>query len=178
MTKFDPGLREGQVVPNDQLQQVFKCSGQGGMRRARRTNSLILISKGSGGTYYDRWDGKVLHYTGMGLVGDQELDYAQNKTLAESDTNGVAVFLFENPEPNHYVYAGPVHLIGAPYAEQQADADDNERRVWVFPLGVGSVDNGPQLELSVAPSASAPAPDRQGWWARTISWLRRLVRHE
>ncbi len=31
---------------------------------------------------------------GMGMVGDQSLSFAQNKTLAESGTNGIGVHLF------------------------------------------------------------------------------------
>ena len=136
MGEFDPGLQHGQVVTNDELQRVFKCSGQGGMRRSHRTNSLVLITKGSGGTYFDRWEGAVFHYTGMGLTGDQSLDRTQNKTLAESDTNGVAVFHFDNPEPNQYVFTGKVRLAAGPYPETQPDKDGNKRRVWVFPLQV------------------------------------------
>ena len=121
-------------MTSDELQRIFKCSGQGGMRRSHRTNSLVLITRGSGGTYFDRWEGSVFHYTGMGLVGDQSLDRGQNKTLVESDTNGVAVFHFDNPAPNQYVFTGRVRLASGPYAETQRDADGNERRVWVFPL--------------------------------------------
>ena len=104
------------------------------MRRSLRTNSLVLITRGSGGTYFDRWEGSHFHYTGMGLVGDQDVDRSHNKTLVESDTNGVAVFHFENPSPNQYIFTGRVRLATGPYAEMQADKDGNERRVWVFPL--------------------------------------------
>ena len=34
-------------------------------------------------------------YTGMGLIGNQDFHYMQNKTLYESRTNGVTVYLFE-----------------------------------------------------------------------------------
>lgn len=136
MAEFDPGLRAGQVVKAEDLRCIFKCSSQDGMRRAHRTDSLVLISKTSGATYFDRWEGDVFLYTGMGLVGDQSLDHAQNKTLVESDTNGVNVFLFENSRPNEYVFMGRVGLAGGPQDEIQRDADGNERRVWVFPLHV------------------------------------------
>ncbi len=134
MAEFDPGLEQGEVVSADELQRIFRCSGQGGMRRSHRTNSLVLITRGPGGTYFDRWEGKVLHYTGMGLIGDQTLDRTQNKTLAEADTNGVAVFHFDNPAPNQYIFTGRVNLSGSPYPETQPDKDGNRRRVWVFPL--------------------------------------------
>lgn len=136
MNEFDPGLNEGQVITAEDLRRIFKCSSQGGMRRSHRTNSLVLIARTSGATYFDRWEGDVFLYTGMGLVGDQSLDRAQNRTLAESDTNGVRIFLFENPGPNEYVFAGRVTLARGPRSEAQRDADGNDRRVWVFPLSV------------------------------------------
>lgn len=45
--------------------------------------------------YRDRWEGEVFHYTGEGTSGDQHIDKGQNKTLAQSVSNGVDVFLFE-----------------------------------------------------------------------------------
>lgn len=56
-----------------------------------------------------------------GLVGDHDLHHAQNKTFAESGTNGVTVFIFENLEPNKYIFKGLLRLAGAPYAERQLD---------------------------------------------------------
>lgn len=45
----------------------------------------------------------------MGKKGDQDINAAQNKTLNESNHNGVAVFLFEVFEENNYIYRGQVH---------------------------------------------------------------------
>jgi len=116
---FEPGLRVGASLTHDELRELFRCSTWGGMRRSHRTSTLVLISKDSGGTYHDRWEGETFHYTGMGLIGDQKLDATQNKTLAESDTNGVAVFLFENSQPNDYRFAGRVELAAAPYSPRR-----------------------------------------------------------
>jgi 5-methylcytosine-specific restriction enzyme A len=50
---------------------------------------LNLISNHVKLIYDDKWDDEgIMHYTGMGAEGDQTLDFAQNKTLAESYTNG------------------------------------------------------------------------------------------
>lgn len=88
-------LRKGMILDNDDLMNVFKCSGQGGMRRSYRTNSLVLVSNHTKSIYSDRWVGDVFHYTGMGQNGDQSLQFAQNRTLNESRYNGVSVYLFE-----------------------------------------------------------------------------------
>jgi 5-methylcytosine-specific restriction protein A len=42
----------------------------------------------------------------------------QNKTLAESDRNGVEVHLFEVLVPTEYIYRGLVSLAGKPYQEK------------------------------------------------------------
>ena len=131
---FEPGLKQGDVIYNNTLQEIFRCSSQGGMRRSRRTNSLVIISDYTRSIYEDRWEGDVFHYTGMGLEGDQSLDSRQNKTLAQSHVNGVSVFLFEVFIPKQYFYQGQVELAGSPYQEQQLDRNDNLRSVWVFPL--------------------------------------------
>lgn len=131
---FNHGLKRGDILSNRELMNIFKCSNSGGMRRSHRTNSLIIISDHIKSIYEDRWINGVFHYTGMGLEGDQSIDFAQNKTLAQSETNGVQVYLFEVFKPKEYTYMGQVKLAGQPYQEHQYDINGNKRKVWVFPL--------------------------------------------
>ena len=126
-------LNKGDVINNEELTQIFKCSTQGGMRRSHKTNTLVLVSNHVKSIYSDRWFGKELHYTGMGSSGDQTLG-AQNKTLHESNFNGVEVHLFEVFELREYTYQGIVIYNGKGYQEKQTDIDGNERKVWMFPL--------------------------------------------
>ena len=65
----------------------------------------LIISDYIKGLYHDKWIGGVLHYTGMGKSGDQDIHWAQNATLAESDYNGVDVRLFE------VIDAGGIYLL-------------------------------------------------------------------
>ncbi|MGJ7912612.1 HNH endonuclease [Neobacillus sp. LXY-1] len=130
---FNPNLKLGQTLNNNQISEVFKCSTQGGMRRSHATNTLVIISDHTK-LYEDKWIGKIFYYTGMGKKGHQSLTFAQNKTLSESNTNGVAVHLFEVLRPTEYVYTGQVVLAGEPYQEEQFDEDKKLRNVWVFPL--------------------------------------------
>lgn len=74
------------VYTNQDIVTAFKCSPQGGMRRAKLTNSLVLFVLHHGSIYEDKWEGDVLKYTGMGKTKDQKLK-SQNKTLFESRTN-------------------------------------------------------------------------------------------
>ena len=90
---FQCPLNPSDVIDNARLCEVFQCSTQGGMRRSLSTDSLVLVSNHVRSIYQDRWLDNILHYTGMGLTGDQTLR-SQNRTLSESDGNGVAVHLF------------------------------------------------------------------------------------
>jgi 5-methylcytosine-specific restriction protein A len=124
----------GDVLSNDEIGQRFGVGNMGGMRRSRSRNLLVLISDPFKGLYEDRWDGDILHYTGMGPSGAQSLSYAQNRTLAESTKTGITVHLLEALDPQKYTYVGEVELAGAPYQEEQLDNEGQARMVWMFPI--------------------------------------------
>ena len=124
----------GDIVSNEEIVQEFGVSNQGGMRRSKANNCLLIVSDHTKALYDDKWHGTVLHYTGMGRNGDQTLEGNQNKTLYESDTNDVTVHLFEVFESARYTYRGIVTLAGVPYQEEQLDEEGNMRKVWMFPL--------------------------------------------
>ena len=134
----------GSVLNASQLTQIFQCSGQGGMRRSLKTNTLLIISKHFDKQYEDRWQGDILHYTGMGLTGDQDLNYSQNKTLLHHDKFGVSVHLFEQFKVGKYHYQGEIELVGNPYQETQSDKNGEDRKVWMFPLQLKAGDPIPE----------------------------------
>lgn len=142
---FNHGLKPGNFVDNNGLRSIFKCGQQGGMRRSLTTNTLVIISDPFKSIYEDHWIDNIFHYTGMGMEGHQSLDFQQNKTLAQSDTNGVEVYLFEVFEPQKYTFIGQVKLAGDPYQEEQPDKNGNQRNVWIFPLKL--IDGTEPLEL-------------------------------
>lgn len=131
---FKTSLKIGQVLTNDELMKEFSVANSGGMRRSLKNNVLVIISDHTKGLYDDKYYGNELHYTGMGMKGDQELYKQQNKTLAESNSNGIEVHLFEVFKAKEYIYRGIVKLCKEPYQEKQLDEDNNERKVWMFPL--------------------------------------------
>ena len=130
---FSPSFPVGSIVTNQQLREEFQCGNMGGMRRSHATNTLVIISDHTKSLYDDKWFGNELHYTGMGKTGDQTMT-SQNRTLAESNTNGVDVHLFEVLNATQYIYQGIVTLCGAPYQETQPDEYGTDRKVWMFPL--------------------------------------------
>ena len=71
---FNPNLQIGQDISNSDLVSIFKCGNMGGMRRSHTTNTLVIVSDYTKGLYHDKWIGGVLHYTGMGKNGDQDID--------------------------------------------------------------------------------------------------------
>lgn len=127
-------LTQGTILNNEQLCDVFQCSPQGGMRKSNRTNTLVLITNHLESVYKDVWKNDILHYTGMGQIGDQSLDFAQNKTLANIDNNGVQVHYFEVLAEYQYTYIGEMLKAGEPYCTQQLDAKNQWRQVYIFPL--------------------------------------------
>ena len=140
---FPHRLTAGDTITNAELTMIFKCANQGGMRRSHQTNSLVIISDHTKHVHQDRWvAADTLYYTGMGLAGDQALDYLQNKTLLESAANGVEPYLFEVYIPNQYLFRGRVQLAGQPFKERQLDVNGNLRSVWLFPLRVVGPDAG------------------------------------
>ena len=134
MAHFIPPFQVGDIVTNAMITTTFVVGNMGGMRRSKATGTLVIISDHTKGLYDDKWYGQELHYTGMGKNGDQVLQGNQNRTLAESDHNGVEVHLFEVIQPSQYLYQGVVKLCGAPYQESQRDVSGKMRNVWMFPL--------------------------------------------
>ena len=131
---FNPELKIGQILKNADIVDTFKCGNMGGMRRSKTTNTLVIVSDYTKGIYHDKWIGGVLHYTGMGKSGDQDINWAQNATLAACGYNGVDVHLFEVMDPGEYVYCGRIELVDKPYTETQPGEDGNPRKVWMFPI--------------------------------------------
>lgn len=140
---FENPLKPGDIIDNNELRNIFSVGTQGGMRRSHSTNTLVIISDHTKAIYEDRWIGDIFHYTGMGLSGDQRLDFMQNKTLAESHKNGVNVHLFEVFDSGRYTYHGEVLLADDPYQEEQPDVQGNLRNVYVFPLKLKSASKFP-----------------------------------
>lgn len=107
---FNPGLKIGQILKNSEIVEIFKCGNMGGMRRSKTTNTLVIVSDYTKGIYHDKWIGGVLHYTGMGKSGDQDIHWAQNATLAACGRNGVDVHLFEVMDDGEYVASDHIFI--------------------------------------------------------------------
>ncbi len=130
-------LKLGRKYSNYDLMNYFLCSEQGGMRRSIRRNALVIVSDHTKALYDDIWVDGVLQYTGMGKNGNQEITFAQNRTVYESDSNNVVLYLFEVYDSSilkKYEYKGIVKLVGKPFKKQQFDEEDHLRNVWMFPL--------------------------------------------
>ena len=131
---FEPGLEIGQIIKNSDIVAIFKCGNMGGMRLSKTTNTLVIVSDYTKGIYHDKWIGGVLHYTGMGKTGDQDISWAQNATLAACGRNDVDIHLFEVINAGEYVYCGRIELVDKPYIDIQPGEDGIDRKVWMFPI--------------------------------------------
>lgn len=141
-------IKVGDTLSNEEIRKTFGVGNMGGMRKNTRHNSLVLISDPFKGLYQDRWEGPILHYTGMGKSGDQSLGYSQNRTLNESSKNGTTVHLLEASSEHQYRYLGRVSLAEKPYQERQLDGKLKLRRVWMFPLKLLEADCAPEFSVS------------------------------
>lgn len=149
--KFLPQLSVGQTISNEDLGHIFEVGNMGGMRKSNKNNLLVIVSDHTKSLYDDRWVGDTLHYTGMGPEGNQDIDYAQNKTLSRSQELRVDVHLFEVLVPGEYVYLGEAYLAEPPYQESQIDRIGNDRLVWIFPVKLKS-GNAPIVRWDVLES--------------------------
>lgn len=136
-TRKDNLLKElavGKIYSNDEIVEIFRVPNMGAMRRSHSRNALVLITyqDGSDKLYNDYWQQDVLYYTSRGQYGNQELD-GQKKTLAESNKNGITVYLFEKFTKG-YQYRGIVKLVKKPFKAKELDSEGIERTVWKFPL--------------------------------------------
>ena len=127
-------FKVGKKYNNSEICDAFKCSLMAGMNRSLATNTLVLTAKHNKPLYADKVDGDVFYYTGMGRTGDQSLDYKQNKTLYESNTNGVRVYLFESYVDGEYIFFGEVKLDSEPFFVEELGEDEVIRKVVKFPL--------------------------------------------
>lgn len=128
-------LEIGKIYSNSEISNTFKCDYMRGMRPSKSTNSLILIAKHNNPLYDDHWTYEgILNYTGTGKIGDQSLEQAQNKMLAQAKKLGIKVYLFESFKDNEYYYDGQVELVNEPYQAYELDAEGNMRKVIKFPL--------------------------------------------
>lgn len=132
--KFDPGLRIGDKITFHQLRDIFECGSAGGMLPTKKYKTLVIILNHLKSLYKDEWKGSVLHYTGMGQIGDQKLKGTHNQILYDSNSNGFTVHLFEVSVHNEYVYRGIVKLVQEPYQVEELDKEGNSRKVWRFPV--------------------------------------------
>jgi 5-methylcytosine-specific restriction protein A len=128
-------LTPGKIYHHTDITKAFDGQNEGGMRKSNTTNTLHLISDHTKNSpYRDVFDGDRVYYCGMGQTGHQDINGTQNKTLNESNTNGVDVYLSEVFKKTYYTFRGRAKLINKPYQEEQLDKNGDTRNVWIFPL--------------------------------------------
>jgi len=147
----------GMVLSNDEVSTAFGVGNAGGMRWSSANNLLVIITDHTKALYDDRWDEDILHYTGMGRIGDQTLT-GQNLRLAEQRVRGVDVHLCEVFQKNEYQYKGRVELAGEVYTESQPGDDGVNRRVYIFPLRIV---NGEAISLPTEKDIATVAGQRR-----------------
>lgn len=128
-------LEIGDKVINKEIAEIFLCSNQGGIRKSKKTNTIVIFAKFNNCSYKHRWEDNILYFTGMGKKGNQEMK-RQNKSLLNAKEEGFSIHLFEvyDEKGKEFIYGGKVELISKPQIEKQLDDNNEEREVIVFPF--------------------------------------------
>lgn len=135
MPKNIDSLEIGTILNNKEITEIFHCQYEGGIRKSKKLNLLVLINDPKYGLYQNRWEEDTLYFTAIGRTGDQTLEKPwQNRELNHYKENNQKLYLFEKLKPSHYEYKGEVEAVDEPFQETQKDAEDKERNVYVFPL--------------------------------------------
>lgn len=129
----------GEVITNKMLYTTFRCSCEGGVRYSSALHLLVLVSnfvdpRHRGGT----WSDNILYYMGSGKFGNQDINKGTNKRLLASLEEALPVYYFEVHTQGQYTYRGKVYSAGKPFQRLEPDANGAARKVWIFPLQLGS----------------------------------------
>ena len=130
----------GENYTHREVVDIFSVQYVGGIRPNKREKYVVVISTQRMGRernpYEDSWSDGILHYTGTGSKGDQDLENPRNAVLSESNQNGYTIYLLESHNADEYTYKGMARLVGDPYTKIEPDKEGNPRRVYKFPLEI------------------------------------------
>lgn len=127
---FTPGIAPGAVLSNKEISAIFGCSIEGGIRKSKKNNCLVIIVNNLKPGHNDHWEGDILYFSGRG----ENMDSWQNRALAQSSADNMPVFLFELVKEGQYAFNGQVRVISEPFIETLTDADGNDRKMLTFKL--------------------------------------------
>ncbi|KPN71990.1 YDG/SRA domain-containing protein [Neisseria sp. 83E34] len=142
MDKFLFDLKPNAIIKRSELHDKFGGSRQSGISPSSKSNNVFIFTNPEHGEehgYYDSWreDGRVLHYSGEGQNGNQEMKRG-NKAILQHKNDNRALRVFQNTEKAGYVrYVGEFQIDEkAPYSVKQEHSTNNgpQRNVFIFHL--------------------------------------------
>lgn len=137
MTKSIDRLELGRILNNKEITEIFRCQYEGGLRKSKKLNLLVLVNDPKYGLCNNRWEDDTLYFTAIGRKGDQSLDEPwQNRELNYYKEIGQSLYLFEKLKSSNYKYKGEVEVVDKPFKEKQKDIDGKLREVYVFPIRI------------------------------------------
>ena len=171
---FDPKIKIGDALSEDDVNRIFECQPQKGIRLSNKNRAIIIVAKSmKDSEYVDTWDGDILYYTGTNASADA---YGNQTLNGPGNNNGrlkavwdnpeaTTIYLFEKYATNECTYKGVVSLAKEPY---QAPRESNPSQlVWKFPLKLVSVDLN-QLDRDFETLESAAAEKSEGDLKNTV----------
>lgn len=122
----------GQTYSVKDYCKEFECGCRSGMNYSKTTKSMVIITKANCSEHGDFWKDDVLHYTAQGKIGEQTLTRS-NKRLANVNSEGTRLHIYQLVKPNEYLYKGEAELINI-YTIKAIDEAGNLRTVYKFEL--------------------------------------------
>lgn len=139
MAKTIDDLKTGTILNNKEITEIFHCQYEGGIRKSKKLNLLVLIDDPKTDLYQNRWEEDLLYFTAIGRKGNQSLEKPwQNRDLTHYKEENMKLYLFEKQKPSHYAYKGEAKVIDEPFQEKQKDIEGDTRTVYVFPVKLKS----------------------------------------
>lgn len=139
---FEPNLRIGQVLTETEVNHLFECQTQKGIRRGIKNNVIVLIHKTYENRYPDVWNNDILLYTGSNASSDENGQtlvgpgnnngFLRDIWINRNRNDNPTIYLLKKPKSNTCIYLGEAKIVAEPYKEPSAP--ESSFYVWRFPL--------------------------------------------
>ena len=132
--KIPQEIEVGTNYLNEEIVKIFNVIPSGPVRKSHTRNALVLfVDEGSDGLTNDYWRNDILYFSnhckrrGSNFI-------CEDKIIAESNTNGITMYLFERVQRRGFQYRGIVKLVDEPFQSKEYCLDGHVMNVWRFPL--------------------------------------------
>ncbi len=141
---MDWTLQPGDRIRRKDLHQRYGGSSQSGIAPSNRSRNILIFTDRAAGEqhgYLDRWDQGILHYSGEGQIGNQQLSRG-NRAILHHAEDGRSLRVFQGVR-GVVQYVGEFELDEPPYywTDAPESGSSRSRKVIIFRLRPVSEDS-------------------------------------